>query len=107
MQATGAGVASAYSNQLSVSVTKSATVSLALTAAPQASTLTANEMTSSTSVPASSSDSTSQPTVPGQLLMPTKTSTKSKLADAALATDESWFDGALEDDLLLDLVSAR
>ena len=111
VQAKGTGVASAYSNQLSVTVTKSAptsaTLSLALTAEPQATTLTASEVTSSTSVSTSSSDATSQPKATGLLLAPTKPSAKSKLADAALAPDESWFDGALEDDLLLDLVAAR
>jgi hypothetical protein len=112
VQATGSGAASAYSNELSVTVTKSAptsaTLSLALTAEPQATASTANEVTSSTSVSASSSDSTNQPKAAGLLLMPTKALTKSKLTDAALEeADNNWLDGGVENELLVDLAAAR
>jgi hypothetical protein len=107
VQATATGVASAYSNQASVSVKKTGATSLSLTAEPQTTTATDSGVSSSASLPASSTDSTSQPTAPALLLAPTKSSAKSKLADAALAeADDNWLDGALEDDLLVDLVAA-
>lgn len=89
-------------------LTQTAPLAMALTAEPQTATTTEREVSSPPIVPTGSSDPTSQPTAPGQLLMPTKPSAKSNSADAALAqADENWLDSVLEDDLLLDLVAAR
>jgi hypothetical protein len=86
---------------------QSAPLAMALIAEPQTATTTESEVSSPPIVSTGSSDPASQPTAPGQLLMPTKASAKNKLADAALAqADENWLDSVPEDDLLLDLVAA-
>lgn len=87
VHAKGTGVASAYSNQLSVTVTTSAatsvTAGLSLVASQSATTME-SAVPSTAWVPASSSNPISQPTAPRLLLTAVDSPARSKRADAAL-----------------------
>ena len=112
VQATALGVASAYSNQLSISIgrggKKTASANSTLTVSAKTTAVTTSDLTAPDLVTDSSDVGSNPSSTPEQSLLPTKPAAKSKLVDAAMQeADDSWLDVPLQDDLLADLAAAQ